>query len=321
MAVWLCPGQGAQAPRMGADFVLDGRFALLADTFAVACRVTGVDVAALALSGTQAEIDDPFNAQVITAALTIGVGRELLERGYKPDAMVGFSLGQISALALSGMLSVEDTFALLKERAAGMAQACQERRGAMCALLKASHDEARELCDECALGQVLVPANYNAAGQVVVSGDADAVSRAQEAWGIKPGKRAARLNVAGAFHSPLMEAAAARTQAAAAGMHFGAPCCALLCNTDAKPFEAADAARRLGLQVKSPVMFEQSINALLQKGADEFVEIGFGGVLCGLVKRQDRSSRRVSLGTVADFDEYVGAAGSQGSADKEAGDE
>ncbi len=321
MAVWLCPGQGTQVPRMGADFILDGRFSLLADTFAAACRVTGVDVAALALSGTQEEVDDPFNTQVFTAALTIGIGRELLERGYKPDAMVGFSLGQISALALSGMLSVEDTFVLLKERAGGTAQACQERRGAMCALLKASHGEARELCDECASGQVLVPANYNAAGQVVISGDTEAVERAQKAWGVKPGKRAARLNVAGAFHSPLMEAAAARTQAAAAGLTFAVPRCMLLCNTDARPFEVADAARRLGLQVKSPVMFEQSINALLQQGVSEFVELGFGGVLCGLVKRQDRSTKRVSLGTVADFDEYVGAVEPQDAAEKEAGDE
>ncbi len=307
MAVWLCPGQGAQKAGMGADFFAQGsaRFARLADVFATAGRITGVDAAVLACEGTDEQVNDPFNAQVLTAALSIGIGFELMERGFEPQALVGFSLGQISALALSGMLGVEDTFALLKERAAGMASACEEHPGAMCALLKASHEEAAELCQKQSQVQILVPANYNAPGQVVVSGEFEAVERAEQAWGALPGKRAKRLNVAGGFHSPLMAAAADRTGKAAQALEFKEPRIPVLCNTDAKPLTTASVAQRLELQVKSPVMFEQSIAALLEQGADEFVEVGFGDVLTGLVKRQDRGVTRACTGTVEEFDAYT----------------
>lgn len=309
MAVWLCPGQGAQAPGMGADFLacVDECFPQLAEVFAAAKRVTGVDVAVLACEGSEEQVNEPFNAQVLTVALSVGIGLELQARGLEPDALVGFSLGQISALALSGMLSVEDTFALLKHRAQGMAQACSEQPGAMCALLKASHEEALELCEQQSQDQVLVPANYNAPGQVVISGEVEAIERAEQAWSALPGKRAKRLNVAGGFHSPLMEAAAARTGAAARGLTFAEPRVPVLCNTDARPFTAAEAAQRLEQQVKSPVMFEQSIAVLLSQGASEFVEVGFGSVLSGLVKRQDRRVARVCTGTVEEFEAYVSA--------------
>ncbi len=311
MAVWLCPGQGAQQPGMGADLLADARFTQVAEVFATASSVLGIDVAEFACSGSEAEVSDAFNAQALTVAVSVGVGRELLARGYKPQAIVGFSLGQISALALSGMLSVEQTFALLKERAAGMAQACQEQPGAMCALLKASHEEAAQLCEESAQGQILVSANYNCPGQVVISGQMQAVERAEQAWAAMPGKRAARLNVAGGFHSPLMQAAAVRTGAEAAQLQFNEPRFTLLCNTDAQPFTAAEAAQRLEQQVKSPVMFEQSIAALLQQGASEFIEVGYGNVLVNLVKRQDRSTCRTTLGTAAELDAYLTAQGDE----------
>lgn len=311
MAVWLCPGQGAQAPGMGADFLASEDFPLLAETFAAAQCATGVDVAALACEGDEQQVNDPFNAQLLTVALSVGVGRELLARGFEPQTLVGFSLGQISALALSGILSVEDTFALLKERAAGMAQACKERPGAMCALLKASHEDAEGLCAQQAQGQVLVPANYNAPGQVVISGELEAIGRAEQAWTALPGKRAKRLNVAGGFHSPLMEAAAARTGKAAAKLSFAEPRFPVLCNTDAALFAVNEAAQRLEQQVESPVMFEQSIAALLQQGAVEFVEIGYGSVLSNLVKRQDRGTLRAGTATVEEFAAYVGAKGGE----------
>lgn len=309
MAVWLCPGQGAQKPGMGADFLAcaDERFPRLAEVFVTAARVTGVDVAALACEGGEEQVNEPFSAQVLTVALSVGIGRELQARGFEPQALVGFSLGQISALALSGMLSVEDTFALLRHRALGMAQACSEQPGAMCALLKASHEEAQELCQQQAQGQVLVPANYNAPGQVVISGQVEAIERAEQAWAALPGKKAKRLNVAGGFHSPLMEAAAARTGAAARGLMFAKPRVPVLCNTDAQPYTAREATQRLEQQVKSPVMFEQSIAALLGQGVTEFVEVGFGNVLSNLVKRQDRATSRACTGTVEEFEAYVNA--------------
>ena len=307
MAVWLCPGQGAQAVHMGADLLDCGDFPRVGEAFELGSQVLELDLAALAREGSAADVDDAFNAQALTAALTIGIGRELLARGQRPQAVVGFSLGQLSALALSGMLSDEDAFSLLKVRAEAMAAACAEHSGAMTALLGCSVEDADAVCAACAGGQVLVPANYNCPGQVVLSGELPAIERAEAAWAAEHGARKLRrLRTAGAFHSPLMEQAAAATGAAARKLRFAEPSCPVLCNTDARPMTAASAAQRMELQVKSPVRFQQSIQALLGEGFAEYAEIGFGGVLANLVKRMDRSTARHPLGTVEELRAYLG---------------
>ena len=310
MAVWLCSGQGAQAPGMGADFLECGEFAQVADVFAIGSEVLGVDLAELARTGSEEEVNDPFNAQALTAAIAIGVGRELLARGFEPETIVGFSLGQISALAISGMLSAEDTFALLKVRASAMAKACEGTDGAMVAIMGASHQEAAALAEQCAEGEVLVPANFNCPGQVVLSGDAWAVERARASWAASHGERKAKmLRTAGGFHTPLMAEAAKATGAAAAKLRFAEPRFPVLCNTDAKPMTAASAASRLEAQVMSPVLFEQAIAKLLAGGATEFAELGYGSVLVNLVKRCDRSTARHALGSAEGLQAYVAAEG------------
>lgn len=190
MTVFMFPGQGAQKPGMGADLL---GVVEVAQTFAIASEVCGVDVAALAREGCAEQVNDAYNAQVLAAALSVGLSHALDARGIQAEAMLGFSLGQISALMASGALSDEDGFALLDVRARSMAQACEERPGAMYALLGAAHEEAQGICGECAQGEVLVCANFNAPGQVVVSGDVAAIERAEKAWQ-SLGKRGARLN-------------------------------------------------------------------------------------------------------------------------------
>lgn len=306
MTVWLCSGQGAQQPGMGADLLGCSEFPRVAEVFETGSDVLGVDLAALAREGDEAQVNDPFNAQALTAAVAIGVGSELLARGYEPEAIVGFSLGQISALALSGMLSVEDTFALLKVRANAMAAACAEHPGAMVAIMGATHEDAAGLCEECACGQVLLPANFNCPGQVVLSGEAAAIERARAAWAERHGARkAALLRTAGGFHTPLMASAAQATGEAARKLDFAEPRFTVLCNTDAEPMTAASAASRLEQQVASPVLFEQAITKLLEGGAREFAELGYGSVLANLVKRCDRSTTRYTLGNAEGLRAYV----------------
>ena len=179
MTVFMFPGQGAQKPGMGADLL---GIAEVAQTFAIAGEVCGVDVAALAREGSAEQVNDAYNAQVLAAALSVGLSHVLDARGIQAEAMLGFSLGQISALMASGALSDEDGFALLDVRARSMAQACKERPGAMYALLGAAHEDAQGICDTCAQDEILVCANYNAPGQVVVSGDVAAIERAEKAW-------------------------------------------------------------------------------------------------------------------------------------------
>ena len=174
----------------------------------------------------------------------------------------------------------------------------------MLALLGATHEDAQSVCDACAEGDVLVCANYNAPGQVVVSGNVAAIDRAEAYWK-EQSKRCSRLRTAGAFHSPLMEDAATRVGEFCKTLSFKQPTFPLICNTDAQPFVVDEAIDRLSSQVKSSVMFEQSIQALSTKGESQFIEVGFGGVLTNLVKRIDRKADRIKIGTYAEWEKEV----------------
>ena len=286
--VFLCSGQGAQKPGMGADLM---DVPEVAETFSCASDVLGFDVADLVLNAEPAALDDTRNAQPALCALSVGIARALMARGVEPAAVLGFSLGQVSALAVSGMLSAEATFAFVGERARLMAEAAAARPGAMSALLKADEEAVRALCDECAQDEVLVPANFNCPGQIVVAGAPAAVERAEQAWAAA-GKRFSRLATSGAFHSPLMAEAADGLAAYLEGVEFFEANVPLICNVDAAPLSAADAREHLVRHLTSPVRFQQSVEALAAAGADAFAEVGFGGVLANLVKRIDKGAAR-----------------------------
>lgn len=301
MTVFMFPGQGAQKPGMGADLL---EVSEVAHAFSVASEVCGIDVAALSQNGTAEEINDAYNAQVLAVALSVGLSRALGSKGVHPEAALGFSLGQISALIATGALSEEDGFSLLDVRARSMAEACAERPGAMYALLGATHEDAQGVCEACAESDVLVCANYNAPGQVVLSGDVAAIDRAEKAWRAT-GKRGSRLNTAGAFHSPLMASAAEAVRVKCAELSWREPCVPVVCNTDAQAFDVDQAAERLSRQVVSPVRFEQSVQTLVGQGESQFVEVGFGAVLNGLVRRIDKAAGRVRVGTLEEFNAFA----------------
>ncbi len=302
MAVFMFPGQGAQAPGMGSDLM---EIPEVAAAFAVASEVSGIDMAKLSREGTEEQVNDAYNAQMLAVALSVGLAHALDARGIRPEAALGFSLGQISALMATGALSDSEGFALLDVRARSMAKACEEHPGAMCALLGASHEQAQAVCDEAAQGGLLVCANFNSPGQVVVSGDVDAIDRAAVVWKEHGGKRAARLNTAGAFHSPAMQSASEAVFEKASQLNWHEPSCPVICNTDAKPFDVAHAPERLAAQVVSPVHFEQSVQALVAGGATEFIEVGYGAVLNGLVRRIHKPATRVRLGTLEEWEAFV----------------
>lgn len=301
MTVWLCPGQGAQKPGMGADLLKSQK---VAQVFQTLSDALGVDLERLSKEGTQEEISDTVAAQGLTMAVSVGVGKLLLDRGIKPSALVGFSLGQISALVLSGMLPLDDAARLLKVRSESMAAACAAQPGGMVALIGASLSDAREVCVQAAGSDVLVCANHNGPSQVVVSGHDSALERAQKLWS-EAGKKSVRLATSGAFHSPLMTPAASEVEKFCSSLDFREPEVMLICNTDAKPFLVEEAAKRLGRHVNDEVLFEESIRALLDDGETEFVEIGFGNVLTNLVKRIDRSTERHLVGNETQVHEYI----------------
>ncbi|OUO90467.1 malonyl CoA-ACP transacylase [Gordonibacter sp. An230] len=303
--VFLCSGQGSQKPGMGADLV---DVPEVAEVFACASDVLGFDMVDLVLRAEPEVLDDTRNAQPAICVLSVAVARALEARGVEPAAVLGFSLGQVSALAVSGMLSDEATFAFVKERSRLMAEAAAEHPGAMSALLKAGEEDVAALCDECAQGEVLVPANYNCPGQIVVSGAPAAVERAEAAWA-SDGKRFSRLATSGAFHSPLMSTAAEGMAAYLADVEFAEPRIPLVCNVTAEPLSAVEARESLVRHLTSPVRFQQSVEALVAAGADTFIETGFGGVLANLVKRIDKSVARSCVQDRASLEACVAAHG------------
>lgn len=294
-------GQGAQKPGMG-----ESLFGVpeVKEVLDCASDVLGYDVAELMTSASAEKLNDTRYAQPATCALSVGIASALQARGVQPQAVLGFSLGQVSALAVSGMLTHEETFAFVAERARLMAQAAADKPGVMSALLKADAESVAQLCEECAQGQVLVPANFNCPGQIVISGEPAAVERAEAAWEAA-GKRYARLATSGAFHSPLMQSAAEELDAYLAKVEFKQPSIPLICNTDAQPLSAETARRHLVDHLTHPVRFEQSVQALAEQGASVFAEVGFGAVLSNLVKRIDRKAARPCIQDAASFDAFV----------------
>ncbi|MDR2715145.1 MAG: ACP S-malonyltransferase [Coriobacteriaceae bacterium] len=300
-------GQGSQSPGMGSDLLGDP---LAAEIFACASDMFHRDIAALVTEGPSEALHDTRAAQAAIACLSLSLYRLLREGGLSASAVLGFSLGQVSALYAAEMLTMEETFAFLAKRAELMADAAQETPGAMCALLGADEVAAQGLCDHAAHGDVLVIANYNCPGQIVVSGTLPAIERAEAAW-TAAGKRCSRLATAGAFHSPLMGPAAMRLAAYLSQVGFRDPKMPLICNTDARPLDAQSAAQRLCAHLTSPVRFEQSVTSLCRAGARHFVEVGFGGVLVALVKRIDKASIRNRVEGRESLDAYLAAYRSQ----------
>lgn len=301
--VFLFSGQGSQKPGMGSDLM---DIPEVRSTLSCASDVLGFDVAYRMQHAEPEELNDTRVAQPVICALSIGIARALVARGITPAAVLGFSLGQISALAVSGMLTDEATFYLVKERSQLMAEAACAHPGAMSALLKADEESVQALCDQCAEGDVLVPANFNCPGQIVIAGTPAAVARAEEAWGAA-GKRSSRLATSGAFHSPLMAGAAEAYATYLQGVEFSEPHTPLICNVDAAPLVAATAREHLVRHLTSPVRFDKSVAALASAGATTFVEVGFGGVLANLVKRIDREATRACVQDRASFDAFIAA--------------
>ncbi|MEE0518150.1 ACP S-malonyltransferase [Slackia sp.] len=295
---FLLSGQGSQRPGMGATL-----FGMpeIDEVFCEASDVCGFDVAAACLDETGASLADTAVSQPALCALSVAQVRALVKRGIKPDYVAGFSLGQIGALAASGMLDAKTAFSLVRDRSRAMAEACRLRPGSMCALMGGTEQEVFEVCSSCAEGDVLVPANFNAPGQIVVSGDATAVARAKEAWS-GPGRRSAMLATVGAFHSPLMRPAAEVFAARLENVVFDEAKIPLVCNVDARPLLADDAAAHLVAHLTSPVLFSQSVTWLVEQGVDTFVECGTGGVLAGLVRRVDKGTVRMRIESREDLE-------------------
>lgn len=281
MKAFVFPGQGAQFVGMGKD--LYENHALAKELFDKANEILGYRITDIMFEGTdeelkQTKVTQPaiFLHSVISA---LCMGEE-----FKPDMAAGHSLGEFSALTAAGALSFEDGLRLVYARAMAMQKACEAQPSTMAAVIGLADDAIERICDETE--GVVVPANYNCPGQVVISGEVEAVKTACAKLKEAGAKRALPLAVGGAFHSPLMEPARVELAAAIETTPFNRPVCPVYQNVDAKPYtEAADIKANLLKQLTSPVRWTQTVMNMLQDGMTEFVECGPGTVLTGLINR------------------------------------
>lgn len=274
------PGQGSQFVGMGKD-LYDGS-AAAKELFEQANSILGFRITDLMFSGTD---EDLKQTRVTQPAIFLhSVIRARLLDNFKPDMVAGHSLGEFSALVANGTLNFEDGLKLVYQRAMAMQEACEIQPSTMAAVLGLEDAKVEEIC--AGIDGVVVPANYNCPGQLVISGSVEAVNAACEALKAAGAKRALVLPVGGAFHSPLMEPARTKLAAAIENTVFNSPMCPVYQNVTACAVSDKDEIKKnLVSQLTAPVRWTQSVQAMWADGATKFTEVGPGKVLQGLVKK------------------------------------
>jgi len=280
----LFPGQGSQSVGMGQE--LSEQYAVVRDTFAEADAVLGFALSEICFSGPVEELKRTSIAQPALVTMSTACWRLLVGRAIPFDALAGHSLGEYSALVAAGALRFADAVRLVRRRGELMEAATAQHPGGMAAVLGSSDDDVRALCDEIAADHgTLVPANYNAPGQVVVSGLSDAISALRAAAKAR-GIRVIPLQVSGAFHSPLMQSAADAFRESLNTVDISAPAVPIVPNITALPTtDPAEIRDALSRQITGSVRWVQSLYAMQDMGIHRFLEIGSGNVLTGLVQR------------------------------------
>jgi [acyl-carrier-protein] S-malonyltransferase len=282
---YVFPGQGAQFPGMGKD--LYDNVPVARELFERANEILGFRITDIMFGGSPEELKQTavtqpavFLHSVILAKVMSGAHVD----DFRPDMVAGHSLGEFSALVAVGALGFEDGLKLVSIRAKAMQKACEIAPSTMAAVLALADEKVEEICE--ATPGVVVAANYNCPGQLVISGTVEAVDAACEAMKAAGAKRALRLPVGGAFHSPLMEPARVELAAGIAAAPFREPVCPVYQNVDAKPYtDPALIRENLITQLTSPVRWTQTVRNMVADGAVEFTELGPGSVLAGLVSK------------------------------------
>lgn len=294
MKAYIFPGQGAQFVGMGKDLY---ETPLAKELFEKANEIIGFRISDIMFSGTDDELKQTNVTQPAIFLHSVILAK-VLGDDFKPDMVAGHSLGEFSALVAAKALSFEDGLRLVIARANAMQKACELQPSTMAAILGLADEVVEEIC--AGIDAVVVPANYNCPGQLVISGSIEGIDEACEKLTAAGAKRALKLNVGGAFHSPLMEPAKVELQAAIEATNIAAPICPIYQNVNAQPTtETTVIKQNLIAQLTGAVRWTQTATNMIADGANDFVEVGPGNVLQGLVKKVSRevqtSSATVTL--------------------------
>lgn len=288
------PGQGSLEAGMGRDVAT-----LVPEAMEVIERgseASGLDLKRICFEAPLEELVETDIQQPALVATSLALLAALRARGIEPHYVVGHSVGEFSALAAAGAIGLDEALALVRERGLAMAEAARKRPGSMAAILGLEDEVVESLCRRI-IG--VWPANYNSPGQVVVSGEDPAVEECCTEAEHEGARRAVKLKVSGAFHSPLVASAAHRLKPAIERVRFAEPTAPFMSTVTARIEPAQRMGSLLVEQLTAPVRFTQATRALVADGVKTFVEVGPGNVLSGLVKRIDRSVKAVSVNNVA----------------------
>lgn len=283
MKAYVFPGQGAQFVGMGKELYEQNAEAKA--MFEKANEIIGFRITDLMFDGTDEDLKQTKVTQPAIFLHSVILAKTIVD--FKPEMVAGHSLGEFSALVANGTLAFEDAFRLVIARANAMQKACEVRPSTMAAILGLEDEKVEEIC--ASINEVVVAANYNCPGQLVISGSIEGVNEACAKMTEAGAKRALVLNVGGAFHSPLMEPARVELEAAIKATTFNTPICPVYQNVNAMPTtDPATIQANLIAQLTGAVRWTQTVKAMIADGASSFTEVGPGAVLQGLVKKVDR---------------------------------
>jgi [acyl-carrier-protein] S-malonyltransferase len=285
MKAYVFPGQGAQFVGMGKD--LYDQLPMAKSLFEKANEILGFNITEIMFSGTEDELKQTRVTQPAIFLHSVLLAKSMGDT-FQPDMVAGHSLGEFSALVAANALSFEDGLLLVSKRAVAMQKACETEPSTMAAILGVDDAVVEQVCAE--INEVVVPANYNCPGQLVISGSIEGIDKACLRLIELGAKRALKLNVGGAFHSPLMEPARSELAEAIRSTNFQKPICPVYQNVNASPFsDPVQIKANLVAQLTSPVRWTQTVINMLADGADSFTEVGPGNALQGMIKKVDRT--------------------------------
>ena len=285
MKAYVFPGQGAQFVGMGKDLYENN--AEIREMIEKANEILGFRITDLMFEGTEEDLRQTKVTQPAIFLHSVALAKSLGDE-FKPDMVAGHSLGEFSALVASGALSFEEGLKLVSKRAHAMQKACEKQPSTMAAVLALPDAKVEEIC--AGIDEVVAPANYNCPGQVVISGSIEGIDKACEQLLAAGAKRALKLKVGGAFHSPLMQPAQEELTEAIEAAKFETPKCPVYQNVDGKPHtDPEEIKANLIKQLTGAVRWTQDVEAMIADGADEFIELGPGNVLQGLVKKINKT--------------------------------